>query len=145
MHLINNDQLQWKRFVGDDKFDYPIDYSTAVLDVNENGHINLLTKWEPNSYCHFHRHTATSTTSTVLQGELHVEDIEIESGKVINSKTRNVGDYASKDGGDVHMEKGGPEGAIVLFSLYTKDGSLAESLDKQGNVISESNINQFLK
>jgi len=43
------------------------------------------------------------------------------------------------------MEKGGPEGAIVLFSLYTKDGSLAESLDKQGNVISESHINQFLK
>ena len=75
MDLINNDQLQWKRFVGDDKFDYPIDYSTAVLDVNENGHINLLTKWEPNSYCHFHRHTATSTTSTVLQGELYVEDI----------------------------------------------------------------------
>ena len=53
MDLINNDQLQWKRFVGDNKFDYPIDYSTAVLDVNENGHINLLTKWEPNSYCHF--------------------------------------------------------------------------------------------
>ena len=72
MDLINNDQLQWKRFVGDNKFDYPINYSTAVLDVNENGHINLLTKWEPNSYCHFHRHTATSTTSTVLQGELYV-------------------------------------------------------------------------
>ena len=38
-----------------------------------------------------------------------------------------------------------PEGAIVLFSLYTKDGSLAESLDKNGNVISESHIDQFLK
>ena len=84
-------------------------------------------------------------SSTVLQGELYVEDIEIESGKVINSKTRNVGDYATKESGDVHMEKGGPEGAIVLFSLYTKDGSLAESLDKNGNVISESHIDQFLK
>ena len=56
----------------------------------------------------------------VLQGELYVEDIDIESGKVINSKTRNVGDYATKEGGDVHMEKGGPEGAIVLFSLIQK-------------------------
>ena len=42
MDLINNDQLQWKRFVGDNKFDYPIDYSTAVLDVNENGHLSLI-------------------------------------------------------------------------------------------------------
>ena len=130
MDLINNDQLQWKRFVGDDKFDYPIDYSTAVLDVNENGHINLLTKWEPNSYCHFHRHTATSTTSTVLQGELYVEDIDIESGKVINSKTRNVGDYASKDGGDVHMEKGGPEGAIVLLVFIQRMAALLNRLIK---------------
>ena len=71
--------------------------------------------------------------------------IRTNSNHSFNSKTRNVGDYASKDGGDVHIEKGGPEGAIVLFSLYTKDGSLAESLDKNGNVISESHIDQFLK
>ena len=42
------------------------------------------------------------------------------------------------------MEKGGPEGAIVLFSLYTQDGNLAESLDKQGNVIGVSHLDQFI-
>ena len=33
------------------------------------------------------------------------------------------------------MEKGGSNGALVLFNLYAPDGLLAESLDKDGTVI----------
>ena len=43
------------------------------------------------------------------------------------------------------MEKGGPEGALVLFSLYTKDGSLAETLSEEGHVLSESTLDQILR
>jgi len=143
MNLLDNKDLRWKRFTGNSRFDYPIDYSAALLRASEEGHVDLLYKWAPNSYCHFHRHTA-STTSTVLEGELHVIDVDPETGEELATKIRLAGDYASKDPGDVHMERGGPEGALVLFNLYAPDGLLAESLASDGTVISESTLEQIL-
>ena len=58
---------------------------------------------------------------------------------------RYAGDYASKEPGDVHMECGGPEGALVLFSLFTTDGVLAETLASDGTVIGTSTLDQILK
>ena len=80
MNLFDNDSLKWRRFVGDDNFDYPIDYEAALLSIRDDGHVDLLYRWAPNSYCHFHRHTA-ETTSTVLAGELHVVTIDPDTGK----------------------------------------------------------------
>ena len=81
----------------------------------------------------------------MLAGELHVMDIDLETGKETQSKIRRPGDYACKPPGDVHMEKGGPEGALVLFNLFTKDGSLAETLSDEGRMLSESTIDQILR
>ena len=100
-------------------------------------------RWAPNSYCHFHRHTA-ETTSLVLAGELHVETIELGADEAVETKIRYAGDYAHKEPGDVHMERGGPEGALVLFSLKAADDSLAQSLDKDGSVIAESLFSDIL-
>lgn len=144
MNLIDNKELRWKRFKGDDRFDYPIDYSAALLRANSDGHVDLLYRWAPNSYCHFHKHTA-QTTSTVLEGELHVIDVDPSTGKELNTKVRKAGDYASKEPGDVHMERGGPEGALVLFNLYAPSGLLAETLATSGSVIGESTLDQILK
>lgn len=144
MNLIDNKELRWKRFTGDDRFDYPIDYSAALLRANSDGHVDLLYRWAPNSYCHFHKHTA-QTTSTVLEGELQVIDVDPSTGEELNIKVRKAGDYASKEPGDVHMERGGPEGALVLFNLYAPDGLLAETLASNGAVIGESTLDQILK
>ena len=144
MNLFENQDLRWKRYTGNDRFDYPIDYSAALLRAHEDGHVDLLYKWAPNAYCHFHRHTAI-TTSTVLEGELHVIDIDPADGKELGRKIRYAGDYASKEPGDVHMECGGPEGALVLFNLYAPDGILAETLAADGSVISTSTMDQILK
>ena len=76
--VYDNDALRWKHYTGSDKFDYPIDYWSALLSVAD-GHVDLLYRWEPNSYCHFHRHSA-DTTSLVLEGELHVIDVDPETG-----------------------------------------------------------------
>lgn len=145
MNLFDNTALHWKRFVGNDRFDYPIDYSAALLRASDDGHVDLLYQWAPNSYCHFHRHTAHQTTSTVLAGELHVIDIDPDTGKETGRKIRYPGDYASKELGDVHMEHGGPEGALVLFNLYTTDGNLAESLTSDCDVIDTSTLEQILR
>ena len=79
MDLFDNSQLRWKHFTGSDQFDYPIDYWAALLSARADGHVDLLYRWEPNAYCHFHRHTA-ATTSTVLAGELHIIDIDLGTG-----------------------------------------------------------------
>lgn len=144
MNLLNFSGLKWRRFKGGDRFDYPIDYSAALLSLREDGHIDLLYKWEPNSYCHFHRHTA-HTTSLVLAGSLQVISIDLETGDELGRYVREAGDYATKEPGDVHMECGGDEGALVLFSLYAPDGLLSEALAQDGTVIFRSHLHEILE
>ena len=144
MNLIENNNLRWKHFTGGDEFDYPIDYWSTLLQAYDDGHVDLLYRWEPNSYCHFHRHTAR-TTSTILAGELHVIDIDFATGEELGTRIRGVGDYACKEPGDVHMEKGGPDGALVLFNLYAADGLLAETLSKDRSIIGVSKLKHILR
>lgn len=146
MNLLNNKNLKWKHYNEGDKFDYPIKYSESILDAREDGRLEILVKWKPNCYCHFHRHTA-ETSSVVLEGELHVTDIDIKTGKEIGKRLRAVGDFAHKEPGDVHMEQGGANGALVLFNIYAPegDGKLAESLKKDGSVVSASTMAKILR
>ena len=146
MNLLNNENLKWRRYTEGDAFDYPIDYSDAVRDVREDGRLEILVKWEPNCYCHFHRHTA-ETSSLVLEGELLVTDIDIETGKEIGQRVRVAGDFVHKQPGDVHMEQGGANGALVLFNIYapSEEGKLVESLEKDGSVTSTSTIEKILR
>jgi hypothetical protein len=46
--------------------------------------------------------------------------------------------------GDVHMERGGPEGATVLFNLFAPHGQLTELLDEAGNTIKTLTIESVL-
>ena len=146
MNLLKNENLEWNRYTEGSDFDYPIDYSDAILDVREDGRLEILVKWEPNCYCHFHRHTA-EISSLILEGELHVTDIDLETGKELGERKRVTGDFAHKEPGDVHMERGGPNGALVLFSIYAPEGEgkLAEALQKNGSVISVSTMEKILK
>ena len=75
---------------------------------------------------------------------MHVIDIDPESGEELSSRLRTARDYAHKAPGDVHMERGGPEGALVLFSLYATDGLLSESMAKDGTVLSQSTMEPIL-
>ena len=144
MNLIENDDLRWKHFTGSDRFDYPIDYYAALLSARDDGHVDLLYRWAPNAYCHFHKHTGY-ITSTVLSGELHVIDIDLETDCETGRRIRKAGDYATKGPCDVHMEMGGPEGALVVFNLFTTDDQLAETLAKDGTVLSQSTLSQILR
>lgn len=146
MNLFDNQELEWKRYSDDGAFGYPIDYADAVLDAREDGRLEILVKWEPNCYCHLHRHTA-ETSSIVLEGELQVIDIDLDTGAEVGTRTRLAGDFAHKEPGDVHMERGGPNGALVLFNIYAPDGEgvLAEALHKDGSIASVSTMKKILK
>lgn len=138
---FKSDDITWQRLTGDANFDYPIDYWIAVLGGNvAEGRVDFLIKWEANAYCHFHRHTG-ATTTLVLEGEHHVVDIT-DGGEV--HKVRKVGDFVRNDGGDVHMEYGGAQGAVVLFSMQAGDGRLFDILDKAHQVLAVVTVEALL-
>ncbi len=140
MQLYDDNAIEWMHLVGDETFDYPIDYWAAVLNTRPDGHIDMLFRWEPNAYCHFHRHLV-ETTTTVLQGEHHL--IDIDNGVEGEHRIRVAGDYSHKPSEEVHMEYAGPEGSLLLFNMYAPDGRLFEILDKDENVLMLVTIDDF--
>ena len=140
MQLFDDNEIQWLHLTGDDTFDYPIDYKAAVLNVREDGHIDMLFRWAPNMYCHFHRHLVPTTT-TVLEGEHHL--VDMLNGVEGEHRIRAAGDYSHRPPGEVHMEYAGPEGSLLLFNMYAPDGRLFEILDRDENVLSLVTIEDF--
>jgi len=110
INLLETSHLDWQNYGPDTRFSYPIGYSGALLSYDGKDHIDLLYRWEPGKYCHFHRHLC-EVRSTVLAGSLEV--VTFEDGKEVSSIVREVGSYSHMPQGDVHMERGGPEGAVV--------------------------------
>ena len=137
-YQFDGDKIDWIEF-DDPSQDYPCKYSMAILGADpETGRIDLIVKWPPNSYCHFHRHVA-DTAILVLEGEQHVTEI-LDDGSEGASKVRPAGTYVMSKGGEAHMEKGGPEGATVFFALHSVEGTVFETLDKDMNVLDASTV-----
>jgi len=126
---FNTSDLRWIENKGSPRYDYPIDYDIAVLGSQpELGRIDLLIRWAPDSFCHFHRHVA-ATSTLVIEGEHHVIDVG-HDGNEADHDVRPASSYRISGGGDTHMEQGGPEGSLVLFSMHQRSGRLFEVLDR---------------
>ncbi|MFT4584757.1 MAG: hypothetical protein ACI915_003467 [Gammaproteobacteria bacterium] len=137
----NTNELNWHILKGGPEFDYLIDYSLALLGAEpDKGRIDFLVRWEPNAYCHFHRHLS-DTTTLVLEGEHHIVDTN-ETETV--HKIRRVGHYAHSAGGDLHMEYAGPDGTLVFFSMFAPDGRLFEILDRENNILTITTIDDIV-
>lgn len=132
--------LQWLRLEGGDAFDYPIDYWVAVMGTDvAKGTADFLVRWEPDRYCHFHKHRGR-TTVVVLEGEHHVVE---ESDKETVHKTRKPGHVAKNPAGDLHMEYGGPEGSLLFFNMQADDGVLFEFVDRKGGLLRLVTVNDL--
>ena len=130
--------VNWSHMEGGPEFDYPIEFDVAVLGANpDHGSLDLVVRFAPNSHCHYHRHVA-ATRTLVLQGEHHVFDVE-PSGEIVH-KIKPAGTYGQSPPGEIHSERGGPDGAIMLFNLHSPTGELFETLDTDHNVLATSTI-----
>lgn len=139
--LYSTENLNWIRITGTPRFDYPIDYSVAVLGANESAQrIDFLSRWEPNSYGHYHRHLGINSV-LVLEGEHNI--IETIGYETVHRK-RTKGFAISNMGGDVHQEFGGSEGALVFFRCYAVNGKLFEVLDKDGTLLNTATMQDFI-
>lgn len=144
MNLKDTDQLRWKHFTFPAQFGRPISLWSALLDGRADGHVDLLYRWDANSACPLHRHTC-AVSSLVLEGELTVVDIDPTTGTEVGRVVKPAGTWVHKQPGDVHVEVGGPEGALVLFNLYTENGSLVETLTEDGSVIDHQTLEPILE
>ncbi len=137
-YQFDGDKIDWTE-IDDPSQDYPCKYLMSILGADpKTGRLDLIVKWPPNSYCHFHRHVA-DTAILVLEGEQHVTEI-LDDGSEGESKVRPAGTYAMSKGGEAHMEKGGPEGATVFLDLHAVDGTVFETLDRSMNVLDASTV-----
>jgi catechol 2,3-dioxygenase-like lactoylglutathione lyase family enzyme len=138
---FNLNNLQWVHIEGGPEFDYPINYWLAILGARpEVGGLDFLVKWEPDSYCHFHRHLG-ETTTLILEGEHHV--VETTANQTLH-KIRQPGHYSRTPDGEAHMEYAGPAGSLVFFSMRSPDGRLFEILDKDENVLGIATVEGLL-
>ena len=119
MNLFDDDNLRWKRFTGNHHFNYPIDFESALLGARDDGHVDLLYRWAPNAYCP--SPFTAITTSVVLEGELHVMDIDPETGDETQSKVKQGITLANLLVILSHG-KGGPEGALVSLVSIQRMG-----------------------
>ena len=139
--LARLDSLDWQRLTGNEKFDYPIDYSIAVIRADrEANRLEFVAKWAPNAYCHFHRHLG-KTASLVLQGEQHI--VETSDLQTIH-KIRKPGFRGQTPPGETHMEYGGAEGAVVLFIADAVDGIMFDVLANDGTVLASASLEDLV-
>ena len=137
---FQSNRLDWQPLKGGPRFDYPIDYSVAVTDVDRAaGAIEFIARWAPNAYCHYHRHLGR-TESRVLQGEQHI--VESTALQVVH-KARRSGFQGQTPAGELHMEYGGANGATVIFLCEAIDGNLFDIVAKDGTVIATATLDDF--
>ena len=138
---FNTADITWHHLLGNPNFDYHIDYWIAVLggDVAA-GRVDFLVKWAAGAYCHYHRHIGNSTT-LVLEGEHHL--VETTATETVH-KVRQAGHFARSAGGDLHMEYGGAQGTVVLFSMQADDGRLFDVLDKDMNLLTTTTVEDLM-
>ncbi len=102
-----------------------------VFDVDlERQIIDAVFRFPVNDAVSLHRHVS-QTNMLILEGELIIYE---EDGSVRDRRT--VGHYYVGIRDDVHTEGGGPDGAIVLYSVRGHgDPNVIELLDEKHNVI----------
>jgi hypothetical protein len=126
-------KLRWHTF-GDFKH-----FLIRMYDVDrERKIVDFIIKFEPNEQIFLHRHLALTNT-LVVQGEHRLYE---PNGRL--KEVRPVGSYTSTPPGEPHRECGGPEGAVVFYSVRGERDPLFEILDDNLNVVGTLTMQDFV-
>ena len=136
-------QVKWIHVDSPRDARYPVDHEYAVLGGNpKTGVLDMLVRFPPGGHCPRHRHVAPTST-LVLEGEQHLFDTLPDGAP--RHRVRRAGDYALSDGGDLHIEGGGPEGGMIYLSMHSRDGHLFDVVGPDLEVISKVTIEDLLQ
>jgi len=139
---LDPDGFRWIE-ISDPDSPYRIHHELSILGYDRNaGTIDLAIRFDDQGgHCHAHRHI-TTTSVLVLEGEQHLDELRPGGERV--HKVRRAGEYHLTLGDPYpHMERGGPEGAVIFFSHHTEDGRLYEIVDEHQNPVSVVTIDSL--
>lgn len=134
-NAFNAEELRWMVHTGDGSEGYRINQQLSVLGYDRDaGTLDMVLRFDHDGgHCIAHRHL-TTTSVLVLEGEQHVTDMNPDGSA--ETKVRRAGEYHFTTGDPLpHMERGGPEGALVFYGHHTTDGRLYDLVDQSGNTI----------
>jgi len=104
-HLYDH-AIKWLPFAGIENLEL------TLCDIDEQRSVvDLLVRFAPNKTVTMHNHLA-QTNMFIVQGELRIYEPD---GSV--REIRPAGHYYRGRTGDAHSEGGGPDGAVVLYSM----------------------------
>jgi len=117
--------IRWLPFAGIENLEL------RLCDIDEaRSVVDLLVRFAPNQTVTMHNHLA-QTNMFIIQGELRMYEPD---GSV--REIRPAGRYYRGRTNDVHSEGGGPEGAVVFYSMRADDNdNVLEVMDDYENVV----------
>ena len=122
---FDDSQITWHPFTGIDH----LEFSLCDLDI-ERQIVDLVVKFERDEIVVIHNHLA-QTNMLVIQGELRMYETDGALREI-----RPAGKYIRGKRDDVHSEGGGPEGAVVFYSVRGHgDENLFEIMGEDMNVL----------
>lgn len=123
-HLYDH-AIQWGPFAGIENLEL------TLCDIDEERQIvDLLVRFAPNKTVTMHNHLA-QTNMFIVQGELRMYEPD---GSI--RERRPAGHYYRGRTHDAHSEGGGPDGAVVLYSMRCDgENNVLEIMDDAQNVL----------
>jgi hypothetical protein len=125
-YRFDDREIDWALFAGFDDLWYHIlrvDHAAKSVD--------MLMKFAPHGRCVPHNHVG-ATKTLVIEGEHHVWHLNGPDPET--PKVKRPGTYSANDGNEVHIEAGGPDGAIILLMMTEEGGRVYDLLDADGAV-----------
>ena len=112
-----------------------------ILDIDdERGVVDALFRFAPDAVAPLHNHLA-QTNMFILDGELRMYHPD---GSL--RETRSAGTYHRGKRDDAHLEGGGPDGAVVFYSIRRHGPEeLVDVLDDDGNATSTLTLSHVRK
>ena len=141
---LDSDKIPWLEVAGSRDSSYPVHHDIAILGWDRDaGTIDLMIRFDDRGgHCQAHRHIST-TSVLVLEGEQHLDELLPDGTRV--HKVRRAGEHHLTPGDpNPHLERGGPDGAVVFFSHHTPDGRLYEIVDDDRNPVSVVTIDSLV-
>lgn len=117
-------EITWLPFAGFENLEL------SLFDLDEERKVvDLIVRFAPNETVTMHNHLA-QTNMLIIQGELRMYEPD---GSI--REVRPAGRYYRGTTGDTHSEGGGPEGAVVFYSMRCDSGpNVLEVMDDSGTV-----------
>ena len=144
-YRFDTSHFKWQEVREEPELSYKLHYDFSVLGWDlDSKTIDFVVRFKGNGgHCQRHRHLA-NTAILIREGEQHLEDLH-KDGTTAH-RERRAGQYHRSSGPDElpHMERGGPDGALILYSCQADDGRLFEFVDDDLNVIAEVTIEDLV-